>query len=71
MSAIFSKPTKDEQALVLNLTLAITAPEGFEGLDWFIATAEEFASRLDPATVETSKAVAAERAELYFAASAG
>jgi hypothetical protein len=70
MSAIFPKPTNIEQALTLTLTLGITAPEGYEKLDWLIATAEEYASCLDPATVETCKAVAVERAELYFSGSA-
>jgi hypothetical protein len=70
MSAIFAKPRNDEQALTLSLTLALTAPEGFDGLDFLLATSEDFANRLDPATVETCKAVAAERAELYFATSA-
>jgi hypothetical protein len=64
MSAIFPKPKNREQALVLNLTLALTTPEGHEGLGWLIASAEEYAASLDPAIVETCKAMAVERAKL-------
>jgi hypothetical protein len=65
MTVIFPRPSNNEEALTLALTLAITAPAGSEALDWLIATAEGYAADLDAATVETCKAAALERADRF------